>query len=425
MKKLTSIFFGLILALLSAGNEARAMQPSVDEPCQEYSEAEIKLLFDTGSSRIDLTLDGNRQALMQMDSLLTAVSNDSSWVVKKVSVRGSASPDGPVELNRRLSRSRADAISRHFAQYTDDASVPTDFHYAGANWDGFRALVMSEPGVPDRDAVVRIIDSDSKNRMAEIKRLSRGATYRWLRDNLFPQLRASAVTLSLHRECAPKVIIERQNSVDEDAEEEYVEPEPIGFVVDFDETETEEAVVDNGYKRNLYIKTNAVAWAMAISNIALEVDIVPHLSVTLPVYYSAWNYGTHKVKFRTLAVEPELRAWLRGDNTGFFGGMHFGYAQYNMAIGGKFRYQDHDEVTPALGGGLSLGYRHYLGHSRRWMMEFTVGAGVYKLHYDVFDNSSVPYGLKVDERRKTFIGIDNVGVTFIYTIPLHKKGGEQ
>lgn len=422
MKRFTSIFLGLFLTLMCQAVAAFAQTPD-EEPCQEYSEAEITLLFDLGSARINPTLGGNRHALMEMDSLLTAVNNDSSWVVKKVSVRGSASPDGPVELNRRLSRNRADAISRHFAQYTDDASVPTDFHYAGANWDGLRELVVAESGMPARDVVIRIIDSGSSNRMAQIKRLNSGVPYRLIRDKMLPQLRTSTVTLSLHRECAPKVIIERQTNVVEDIIEEYAEPDTL-LVAEVDEVEEEIVAIENPeYIRNLYVKTNAIGWVMAIPNIAFEVDIVPHLSLTLPLYYSAWNYGSHKVKFRTCAFEPELRAWTRADNTGFFAGAHFGVAQYNVAWGGKYRYQDHNGHTPALGGGVSIGYRCHLGSKRNWMMEFTVGGGAYRLHYDVFDNSSVPYGYKVDECHKTFFGVDNVGVTFIYVVPLHRKGG--
>lgn len=424
MKKLTSILFGIVLTLSLTCYEALGAQPSVQDTCQEYSEAVIKLFFDLGSSRINLSLDSNRQALMEMDSLLKVVKNDSSWVVKNVSVKGSASPEGPVELNRRLSRSRAEAISRHFAAYTDDASIPTDFHYAGSNWYGLRRLVLKEPDVPDRDAIIHIIDSDAPDRLSQLKQLSGGATYRWLSDKLFPKLRVSTVTLSLHRECAPAIIKENRNTFEVDTIEEDSELDFSEFETKFEEVEPIEES-EKRYIRNLYFKTNALAWAMAISNIAVEIDLHRHISVTLPIYYSAWEYGTHKVKFRTFALEPEVRFWTRPDNTGFFGGAHFGYAQYNMAIGGKYRYQDHNGNSPALGGGISLGYRCLLGHSRNWMMEFTLGGGAYHLHYDVFDNSSVPYGQKVDERRKTFFGIDNAGVTFIYVLPLIKKGGER
>ena len=286
---------------------------------------------------------------------------------------------------------------------------------------------MATSDVPDRDAVLRIIDSGRPDRLSRLQQLSGGATYRWLLDTLFPQLRVSTVVVSLHRETAPATIMERPH-VEVVPERVYIEPDsyPVSEpeVAEVPAVEPEPVEVkEDPYTRRLYIKTNAVGWAMAITNIAFEIDVVPHMSVTLPLYYSAWEYGTHKVKFRTCAFQPEVRGWLRPDNMGLFGGVHFGVAQYNMAIGGKHRYQDHDGHTPALGGGLSVGYRCMLGKSGRWMMEFTAGAGAYRLHYDVFDNSSVPRGQKLYERHKTFVGIDNVGVTFIYAIPLRKKGG--
>lgn len=407
------------------GAEARPHQPVSDLSCEKYSEAEIKIFFNTGSSKINLSLDDNRRAIMRMDSLLTNISNDSSWVVKKVTVKGSASPEGPVELNRTLSRKRADAISRHFAAYTDDSSIPTEFLFEGANWNGLRALVEATPGVPDSVDVVRIIGLDSSDRLARLKRLSGGTTYRWLLNNLFPKLRSSSVVIfSLHREEVPEAIKERVIATVDTTTRVYIEDDVVETTVVPVTAEPEVSPVPaDDYVRRLYIKTNAIGWAMAITNIAFEIDVVPHLSVTLPLYYSAWEYGSHKVKFRTCAFQPELRLWNNPSNMGFFGGIHFGVAQYNVAVGGKYRFQDHNGHTPALGGGLSVGYRCTLGHSQRWMMEFTAGAGAYKLHYDVFDNSSVPHGMKLYERRKTFVGIDNVGVTFIYAIPLRKKGG--
>ena len=58
---------------------------------------------------------------------------------------------------------------------------------------------------------------------------------------------------------------------------------------------------------HLYIKTNMLALGLGVANFAVEVDITKHLSFTLPVYYSAWNYFTSDLKLRTFAVQPELR----------------------------------------------------------------------------------------------------------------------
>jgi len=143
------------------------------------------------------------------------------------------------------------------------------------------------------------------------------------------------------------------------------------------------------------------------------------LSFTLPVCYSAWNYFTSTIKFRTLAVQPEFRYWFKEDNQKFFVGAHFGYAQYNVAVDGDYRIQDHNGTSPALGGGISVGYRMPISKNNRWHIEFTLGAGVYGLHYDKFYN--VNNGKLVDTYRKTYWGIDNAAVNISYRFDLKKR----
>jgi len=80
-------------------------------------------------------------------------------------------------------------------------------------------------------------------------------------------------------------------------------------------------------------------------------------------------------------------------------------------------------MTPALGGGVSVGYRMPLGRSDRWNVEFSLGAGAYRLHYDKFHNE--PGGAYSSTVRKTFFGVDNAAVSFSYTFDLKKKGGRR
>lgn len=174
------------------------------------------------------------------------------------------------------------------------------------------------------------------------------------------------------------------------------------------------------------MKTNALGWGLAIANVAIEADIARHWSFTVPVYYSAWDYFKSTIKFRTFAIQPELRYWLSGDNDGFFAGAHFGMAYYNLAIDGDYRYQDHNRRTPALGGGVAAGYRMPLGKDGRWRVEFSIGAGVYALHYDKFHNTSrTKDGLLAGSVKKTYWGLDQAAVTFSYSFDLGKKGGSR
>ena len=43
---------------------------------------------------------------------------------------------------------------------------------------------------------------------------------------------------------------------------------------------------------SLLLKTNAVAWGMAVMNVAVEYDISPAISILIPFYYSPFNYFT-------------------------------------------------------------------------------------------------------------------------------------
>lgn len=179
--------------------------------------------------------------------------------------------------------------------------------------------------------------------------------------------------------------------------------------------------------RNIHIKTNLAGLAMGIANVAAEMDLARHWSFSLPVYYSAWNYFTSTVKFRTFALQPELRYWPSDANCGFFAGGHFGMAYYNLAFGGDYRYQDHNRETPAIGGGLSVGYRLPISKNGRWRMEFSLGAGGYALEYDKFHNTpNTKDGLMVESGiRKTYWGIDRAALSFSYSFDLSKKGGQR
>lgn len=175
--------------------------------------------------------------------------------------------------------------------------------------------------------------------------------------------------------------------------------------------------------RKLSVRTNAFAWAAAISNIAAEVDVCKHWSFCLPVYYSAWDYFSSTLKFRTLALQPEVRYWFADRNDGWFAGAHFGLAWYNIATNGTYRTQDHNGTSPAPGGGLAVGYRMPISRNKRWRMEFSIGAGAYRLHHDKFRNYRD--GLLVYSEKKTYIGIDQASLSFAYAFDLKRKGGER
>lgn len=169
--------------------------------------------------------------------------------------------------------------------------------------------------------------------------------------------------------------------------------------------------------RQITIKTNIPALGLLIGNAAVEVDLTRALSLHVPVYYSALDYFNTGLKFRTLALQPELR-WYIPRSRRFFTGAHFGLAWYNLALGGNYRYQDRDGDTPAIGGGLSVGYRQPLCKSGRWRLEFALGGGAYRLRHDLFHNE--PNGALARSESKTYIGPDNVSLSVTYSINMRR-----
>ncbi|WP_241217489.1 DUF3575 domain-containing protein [Bacteroides gallinarum] len=305
------------------------------------------------------------------------------------------------------------------------------------SWDCLKSRIENSE-LQGKDEVIAILEEESRraadrhsdtypdNRAAKLKQLNDGKVWQQMNNLFFDRMRnAHAAFITCKREIplVPETVTVIPDTV-------AIEPEPTieAVAVVPDTVTVAETIVPKAeeWTRHLHLKTNIAGLSMAIANVAVEVDLAKHWSFTLPVYYSAWDYFKSTIKFRTFAVQPELRYWPSGDNGKFFAGAHFGLAYYNFTANGDYRYQDHDRNTPAIGGGVSVGYRLPISKDYRWRVEFSIGAGAYSLYYDKFHNTpNTKDGLMVESVKKTYWGIDQVAVSFSYTFDLREKGGKR
>lgn len=168
-------------------------------------------------------------------------------------------------------------------------------------------------------------------------------------------------------------------------------------------------------RHKIAVKTNVLGLGLLMANIGVEFGLSRHLSIHIPVYYSGVDYFSDRVKFRTLALQPELR-WNFSKVDGLFVGAHATAAFFNVAVGGDYRYQDRTGDTPLVGGGLSLGYKLRFADNPHWGVEFVLGAGAYRISYDRFVNeNNGPY---VDTTDRTYIGPDNAAISVFYEFDL-------
>lgn len=389
---------------------------------------EISVDFRVNSITIDSAYSDNAARMREIVTFLQNVRQDSTTNIVGVSFCGAASPDGSSQLNSKLARGRLSALERLVRQQVDipDSLITRDDSYIP--WDYLRSQIENSD-LQGKDAVIAILgdgarpedcphtEAHTDDRVARLKRLDGGKVWQQMNSLYFSRMRNACAVIVTYRKEVPPV------------------PEPAAVVAE-PVAETAEAVPDTAavteplvppveqWTRRLHLKTNALGWGLAIANVAAEVDLARHWSFALPVYYSAWDYFTSDIKFRTFALQPEFRYWPSEHNDGFFAGAHLGLAYYNLATNGDYRYQDHSRSTPALGGGVSVGYRLPIGGSNRWRVEFSLGAGVYSLHYDKFRNTPrTSDGLMVESVKKTYWGIDQAAVSFSYTFDLKKKKG--
>ncbi len=387
----------------------------------------VAIEFRAGKATIDTTFRNNAQGVRQLRQLADEVARDTNYRLTSLTLGGYASPEGSYQLNKRLARQRCDAMRALIAErltvpdsivhYTMDSYIP---------WDQMEMMVRNS-NIEEKDSIIAALRADSTlvqygsgttidGRAKAIER-SRGTdAWQRLQRAIFPRMRlATAVFTTRRITPAPEVgrFDTRRPMPLDTLPEPVPEPEPIPEPIPEPEPEPEPIPViepaNPDSLQNILVKTNLVGWGLIMTNIAAEYQWSDRWSVTLPLYYSAWNYFKSTRKYRTFVVQPEIRYWF---NEHVYAGAHLSLAYYNYAKNGEWRYQDHNGKTPALGGGFSGGWRTALSKDRHWWLELTAGVGVYRLHYDVFHNYH--NGLVVDERHRTFFGVDNVAVTIAY-----------
>ena len=377
---------------------------------------EFDVDFRHNSAVIEPEFGENKNHLEKIISFIEEINSDSTNSIRRITFCGSVSPEGSFQLNRRLANNRLKALEQYIRNrlVIPDSIIAYDDGYIP--WEQFRQMVEGME-FEHKDKVLEIMDKDSyyvsyhgntqiNSRVAELMQLEEGDVWRQLYA-IFHDMR-----------CAFAVIVtsKRPAIAAFDKVDAIPMPDSIAIPTYVRPVVSAPAVADE--YRHLHIATNLPAWGLLLSNATLEIDLARRWSLAVPAYYSALNYFADNVKFRTVTIQPELRYWFRGCESSWYAGAHMGVSYFNVAWGDLFRYQDHNMNTPAIGGGLSVGYRLPLGKSKHWCLDLSLGAGAYAVHYDRFIN--IPNGFLVDSQKKTYVGIDQAAISFSYMFNLAK-----
>ena len=414
--------FMLLLSLLFANTELMAFE-AVDVADNKYpisgevyTREEMHIRFVVAKNRIERNYMNNAYVLDSIVRWIDKVSNDEMVEIVSVEFCGAVSPEGSVRFNRWLSNARLTALEKYVRERIDipEKKIIRSDHYIA--WNELDSMVANSD-MPDKEDILHIVRSENRStgeqldsRIGELKKLDNGKTWRILLNTFFREMRNAYMVITAKKS---DLAIMRENLFEKEIALDYKpvdEPKALLSPI--------KTLLECSTPHYMYVKTNIVGLALLNANVGVEFDLGKYLSLSVPVSYSALDYFKSTIKFRNFSLQPELRYWLKRNQKGLFVGAHMGFAYYNFAFDGDWRYQDHEGQTPTLGGGLSVGYRMPISADGSWNMEFALGAGVYPLHYDVFHNvKNVLEGELYDTRKKTYVGLDNIYVGISYRIP--------
>lgn len=162
------------------------------------SEESISVYFKVGNSNVDMNYMGNREAFVELISVIRTIAQSKDSRVVGVVISGFASPEGSTALNTRLAQERANAAKAVLLHYSNLSNNSILTYNGGIDWEGLKEMVVHS-NLSYRDVVADVIDSapawepqKQGERVAKLMLLDSGRVYRTLLQDYFPRLRQAA-----------------------------------------------------------------------------------------------------------------------------------------------------------------------------------------------------------------------------------------
>lgn len=398
----------------------------------------VKIYFRQGKSALDVSVGNNRAELSRIaDSLATSYA-DSVYQLKTISVIGSASPEGSVELNKRLSEKRANVLFDYLSQYGKLPASSKNFAYLGRNWQGLLQLVRDDANIPYREEVIKLLEDiiskseteesrSNDNSLTRLMNLRGGEPYRYMYRVLFPELRASHMVLTYNRVWNPKripPIIQDISLPDIVLEIPQIKLQPIPV-----EYKTPRKPIYMG------IKTNIISDVFLIPNLGVEFYLGGNYSLVANWMYAWWkNDNSHKY-WRIYGGDIAVRRWFgREAASKPLTGHHLGL--YAQTLTYDFLWNDKGYMAGEPGGNIfdranfatGVEYGYSLPIAKRLNLDFTLGVGYMwgkYYEYKPIDNCYVWQATK----KRHFFGPTKAEVSLVWLLGRNnynkEKGGSR
>ena len=380
----------------------------------------LEVHFRVGNSNLDVNFADNKRQIDQFVEYVNTNYADVPAQYLKLDVYSGASPEGPVEINRRLGEERGLALKQALLDRLGWLNGRIAVINQGARWGGLYKMI-EDSNEPWKYDVLKIIQEDPSedtwardNREAKLRKLDRGRIWNTLNTKYLPTLRSSGSAV------IAKIVNPRDTLVIRDTV--FYIPEPCA------------PYVEPVYQNHVWaIKTNLLMWGLITPNIQVERSLgkTNRWSIEGEFFcpWFTWSHNAHAHQFLNWGLE--LRYWL-GNRAKHhrLDGWHIGPA---IGIGYYDWEWKHSEGYQGeyLNIYCNIGYQHRFGRHKQWAIDGGIGFGYIPTKYRHYLGSSVfPVGKEEEQDDhlmwqdtgwKHIIGATHANITIAYLFGTKKN----
>ncbi|MCM1177822.1 MAG: DUF3575 domain-containing protein [Clostridium sp.] len=399
---------------------------------------------------------------------LAKVLEDPDKLLLQVWICGSSSPDGLFGENTSLARERTGEAAAYIREIMD---IPESMIHAESldeDWNRLAELI-AESDMPYRDEILRIISEEEWGARKEaLRSLDNGRAWEILNNDFFPLLRCvrfaifckwdsskpylTAPEPEYCIECtvpgnAPAVRMKPAKDTAYIHDTVYVnntlhvitEPEPdctADTAGDMSNAGRDRMPVRQRERKYwdtpwmMGIKTNVLADAVVLPDIAVEIQLAEHFSFELMGTYTRKNIFYPDRNTNVYGISPEVRYWMNDAmHKGHFFGVHANLLWYTTRWSGGLLYQNFGmdpekagNERPAWSVGATYGYNLRLDRKDHWGIEFLLGIGYgqYRQQIAEWSDEHQKWFAKGAPEDKSYIGVTKVGINLCYRFSVRR-----
>jgi len=413
---------------------------------------EVRVYFPQGKSELLPTFRNNDLQLTTFTTELRRDMADTTKRLQDITIYTGASPEGKVAANLQLSIDRGTAVKNYIQSAL---SIPDSVFVMvalGEDWERLADMVRRYR-VPSWERILEIIDEYPdrlEERKRKIKEIDNGRVWKYLLDNVFPELRGGDNYIACHfsptASEAPTMAV-TANTVVRDTlyvfrkDTVVMVPNAVVPAIGISPEGGGQAngvYAGNGRKISpqkdsarlktyqFALKTNLLMDLGTALNVELEFPIGKHWSVMAEHWFPWWTFWSRGYSYtlQVLQTSVEGRYWF-GDRiknpvlSGFFLGAYAGAACFDVEWKSK-GIQGETFINT----GLSFGYSFNIG--RNWRFETSISAGYFRFDGRTYYHDDY-WKLRIWEEDRTinWIGPTKLKCSISWLIPIRSKSSNK